>query len=92
MKKDTGTLAALKRRIQVGTRLLCIENNKRPELSGKGREVIRCQGNAFVWRQDGDNRDSWTWYPKAHELKWLDKDTFQIQMTPEFYVRLQIVA
>lgn len=93
MKKETGTLAALKRRMQVGVKLLCVVNTKRPMLNGQRREVIKCQQNSFVWRREGVSAErSWTEYPKAPDLKWIDEDTFQIQMTPEHHVQLRFVS
>jgi hypothetical protein len=59
------SLAELKRNIHVGTQLRCIENTYRPELNGTLRTVVKTQGNAFVWRMEGDTRNSWTNYEKA---------------------------
>jgi len=92
----TGTMAELKRRILVGTRLRCVENTKRPELNGSTRIVVRTLGNAFVWQFDDGNpetRHSWSYYPKASGLTWLDENTFQLVICEETgdYVRLQFI-
>lgn len=80
--REHGSLAALKRRMKVGAKLLCVENTKRPELNGRFREVVKVQTNSFAWVHDDDGGDkrSWTDYPKATGLMWLDEHTFKIDM------------
>ncbi len=51
------TLAELKRRIQPGVKLLCVENTYRPELNGKTRVVCRVQTNAFTWKHEGETHE-----------------------------------
>lgn len=98
--KGTGGLAELKRRIKVGTTLLCVKNSKRPEFDGQMRTVVKSQGNGFYWSQDGDDtrpkddRRFWTEYPKAALMKWIDADTFQLSLdeTGTLYVQMRIVG
>ena len=89
------TLADLKRRIVPGVRLRCISNTYRPMLDGTIREVSRTQGNAFTWIQVESSgvgqKESWTYYPKARGLQWLDDNTFRLQLNekrPEHTVTL----
>ena len=77
------TLADLKRRIVPGVRLRCIANTYRPILDGTIRKVFRTQGNAFTWFQESSDvaqKESWTYYPKARGLQWLDDNTFVLQL------------
>ena len=91
------TLADLKRRIAPGVRLRCIANTYRPMLSGTVREIHRVQGNAFTWFQVDANAaqvESWTYYPKAKGLRWIDDDTFEMHLSdtkPEHTVCLAFV-
>jgi hypothetical protein len=86
------SLAELKRTIQVGTRLRCIENTYRPELNGKTRIVTRIQTNGFWWKHEKtDEHESWTHYPKA-QLFTFDGDTFQFSLgRDEHSVRLEVI-
>jgi hypothetical protein len=88
------TLADLKRTIKVGTRLRCIENTLRPELNDTLRTVVKVQGNAFVWHQDGqmDQRGSWTNFPKAGDCKF-DGNTFQLSLkSAGHYVKMEVIG
>lgn len=88
------TLAALKRIIQPGVRLRCIENTYRPDLNGKDRTVTRVQTNGFYWRPDEwAKRDSWTPYPKAN-LFTFEGDTFKFSLgtATNDFVRLEILT
>jgi hypothetical protein len=83
------TLTALKRRIRVGTRLRCMANTLRPILDGTVRTVVKAQGNGFFWTQDGDDKGrSWTPYPGAAGLTWVDDDTFRLALRDGMYVEL----
>ena len=92
------TLADLKRRILPGTRLRCLRNTSRPTLDGGEREVVRVQGNAFTWvllGQKTAQTESWTYYPKAKGLWWIDDNTFEMQLSehrPEHTVRLEFIS
>jgi len=87
-------LAGLKRRMRVGTRLICVENSKRPELNGKRREVVKVQTNGFYWTTEGDTRRCWTEYPKANLVTWVDDDTFRLALDEGnvFFVVMRFVA
>lgn len=93
--KTTRGLAGLKRRIAVGTRLLCVENSKRPELNGRKRTVVKVQGNGFYWTEDGGDASKrfWTEYPKASLVAWEDADTFRLSLdeTGALYVRMRFL-
>lgn len=94
--REHGSLAALKRRMQVGKVLLCVENTKRPELNGRRREIVKVQGNSFAWVHEGEqeSKRSWTDFPQAKGLTWLDEHTFKIDMDgcgAGFTVTLQFV-
>ncbi len=87
------TLSDLKRTIQVGTRIRCIENTYRPELNGTMRTVVKVQGNAFVWRQDDqtDTRGSWTYYPKASDAEFDGTNTFKLALKSDgHYVKMEV--
>ena len=87
------TLADIKRRIAVGTRLKCVENTLRPVLNGTTREVKRVLTVAFTWSQEGEAnlRDSWTHYPKASGVKVVDANTFKFTLGGEHWVTLQFI-
>lgn len=87
------TLADIKRRIAVGTRLRCVENTLRPTLNGTDREVVRVLTIAFTWKQDNDPnpRPSWTHYPKASGVKVIDANTFALSLGGEHWVTLQFI-
>lgn len=86
-----GSLAELKRRIKIGTRLLCVRNTLRPKLDGTTREVVRTLGVAFVWKEDGSTGESWTRYPKAFGLTWVDDDTFRLILFDSHYVEMKFL-
>lgn len=91
--KEHGSLAALKRRIKVGTVLRCIENTYRPELNDKRRVVTKTAGNSFCWQtvgKEAEERNSWTYYPKAAGLSWLNEDEFKMHLFDDHYVTLLI--
>lgn len=78
------SMAAAKRRITVGTRLLCVEHTIRPELVGGTRLVLKAQGNSFCWKDadGGESTTGWTYWPKAARFAWVDADTFRIGVGP----------
>lgn len=90
------TLADVKRRTTVGTRLRCVENTIRPILNGTHRRIVQVQTNGFWWIDaDAPGQRSWTDYPKAALCTWLDDTTFQLGLDakrPEHYVRLAFVS
>ena len=86
------TIADFKRRIVKGAKLHCVFHQKfsgRDE-SGKVllededrgvREIARVQSNAFTLlthQSTGVIIESWCYYPKASEVKFIDEDTIQI--------------
>jgi len=76
------TLADIKRRIQPGVRLICVENTKRPELNGKERIITKVQTKAFVWIHADEDakaaKGSWTNYAPARDVDILDENTFRM--------------
>jgi hypothetical protein len=87
------SFAAVKRRIQPGTRLLCVENTYRPELDGQERTVEKVQANGFWWTRDGDERRNWTQYPAARDVTVLDADTWRFKLArTDGYVELRFLA
>lgn len=90
------TLADIKRRIVVGTRLLTVENTSRNRDSGKSidgsvREVVRVLGNSFVSHVEGLEGDFWTHYPKASDVTIVDADTFRFALMEGHYVELRFL-
>jgi hypothetical protein len=73
----TRTLADLKRKIVVGTELLCTIHYK-PKHEGHVRTVTKVQGNGFFFEQEGSDGRFWSPYPKAADLEWLDDETFAV--------------
>ena len=86
------TISDFKRRIVKGAKLHCIFHQKFSGRDAGGkikiqdedrgvREVNIVQTNAFTLltkTDDGKVIDSWCYYPKASEVKFIDKDTIQI--------------
>ena len=72
------TLAAIKRRMLPGARLLCVENTYRPALNGSLRTVVRSGPGAWRFRLDGDDKVSVGFWPKASEVQIIDADTFSL--------------
>ncbi len=90
------TVADLKRRIQVGTRLRCLQNTYVPTLTGTERTVTQIQSNGYWFHREGAGATPRAWmdFPKASQVTWLDADTFRIQLDsarPERYVELQFL-
>lgn len=92
------SLATLKRRIQVGTKLVCIQNTLRPVLDGEYREVIKVQTNGFWWRTAimAPGKRAWTDYPKAAGITWMDETTVRLSLGTtkdgrEHFVELRFV-
>lgn len=87
------TLADIKRRMRVGTRLLCIENTYRPKLNGSKRTVVRAGATVFYWDDDRGAQGSVMHYPTSRDVSILDADTFQLRLFPERdeYVRLRFL-
>lgn len=83
------TFAGWKRRIGIGTRLLCVEQTHQPKLVGETRTVnkvqtvgIRCDPNF------------WTHWPKAQHVTMVDENTAKWPLwpdKPEKVVSLRIV-
>lgn len=91
-------LAEIKRHIQVGSKVLCVENTYRPELNGRERTIVKTQTNAFVW-SDGVESRSWTRYPKASGVRSVDATTFDLNLEIRsgdepftHYVRLRLLG
>lgn len=72
------TLAAIKRRMLPGARLLCVENTYRPALNGSLRTVVKSGPGAWKFTVDGDDKVSVGFWPKASEVKIIDADTFSL--------------
>jgi hypothetical protein len=89
------SFADVKRRLQIGTVLECVENTYRPELNGTRRIVTKVQGNAIRWRNTDeapDARPSWTPFPPASNTAIVDADTFQLSLKRDgHYVRLRFI-
>ena len=85
------TLTEVKRAIQVGTRLRCVSNSKRPELNGLMRTVTKAQTNGFFWTQDGEEAKGrfWTPYPKAADAI-VEDNTFALTIGPGCTVVMRI--
>lgn len=71
------TFTQWKKRIQVGTQLLCVSNTYRPDLDGQVRVVDKVQTNTV--RCVGN---SWTHWPKAADVTFLDEDTASWPLLP----------
>lgn len=99
------TLAALKRRLKPGDRLLCIENTMRPILDGTTREVLGVGSTAWQFTlvdtpdlpedlrgQLGTIQHS-DW-PKASGYSQVDDDTFRVALVraPEHSVTLRFLS
>jgi hypothetical protein len=93
MAMSQKSLAALKRRIRVGTKLLCVRNTYRPVLDGTERTVVKVQTVSFAWKQPDSDKPSWTPYPKASGLTWIDDSTFRLdlELKEGHYVELRIL-
>jgi hypothetical protein len=76
------TLADFKRRVQVGTRLLCVANTYSPNVNGTVREVIEARTVGFISKMDGCDRFS-TKYPKANDFRVVDADTVEWKLFPD---------
>jgi hypothetical protein len=79
-------LADFRRRLKVGSRMLCVHNEYRPVLDGLVREVVKVQTNSFAW-VGGDpklepGRKSWTDIPKARDFRVIDADTVEWRLFP----------
>jgi hypothetical protein len=72
------TLADLKRRIVVGTKLLCTIHYK-PESEGKLRIVTKVQGNGYWFDEVGGFEHAWSSFPKAKDLEWQGLDRFTVK-------------
>lgn len=88
------TLAAFKRRIAVGTKLLCVHNSYRPQLNGIAREVVKVQTIGFYWVTETDPKHSHTDYPKACDFTTIDEDTVEWKLWPdsEHTLRLRLLS
>lgn len=83
------TFAGWKRRIGIGTKLLCVEQTHRPELVGETRIVNKVMTVGI--RTDPDFYTTW---PKAQHVTMLDENTARWpirQDTPDKIVALRIV-
>jgi hypothetical protein len=92
------SFAAAKRRIQPGTRLLCVENTYRPELDGTDRTVVKVQTNGFYWTMapttqvPNSDRRNWTRYPKAADVEIVDADTWRMRLARGGHVELRFLS
>lgn len=83
------TFTGWKRRIGVGTKLLCVEQTHQPKLIGQMR-VVNKVGATYI-RTDPN---FWTHWPKAQHVTMLDDDTAKWPIwpdQPEKVVALRIV-
>lgn len=84
------TLAELKRKLTVGTRLRVTHSLLGPvnPPRGAGRTVVKVQSNAVVFECDerSDDRQSWLYWPKAKDLH-ATSDGFEIIENGEVAVR-----
>ena len=84
---------AWKRRIAVGTTLLCVEHTKRPELINESRRVTEKKSQWLVCECRHHPR-SWTSLVPASRVTMLDEDTARLGLDPKdpgLYVSLRIV-
>lgn len=80
------SLAALKRRLTVGTEIAVVENTHRPETTGHRRRVVKVQSNAVVLKPDEWDDDemerrggSWMYWPKGGDVHYGEgAETFTI--------------
>lgn len=70
-------LADLKRRIQPGAQLVCVDHWKR-EYVGQVRTIIKAQGNGYSFRQ-GQDAICWSYYDKAKCFTFPDADTYHFE-------------
>jgi hypothetical protein len=75
-------LADLKRRLGPGVTLRCLRNTLRPALQGSLWKVLTTQRQGFWCTVDffPHVRRVWMAYPQAHAFRWLDAETFQIDV------------
>lgn len=71
------TLADLKRAIRPGVRLLVVNHEYRPELTGTTRTVTDVQGNGYFYLSEGDSKRSWSGYAKASCYSFPEPDTYK---------------
>ena len=76
------SLAALKRRITPGTVLYCVMSTYNPAMNDTMRVVVAAHNTTFAWRPWGEAsaRLTWTTYPKAKGIRWLDDETFELTL------------
>jgi hypothetical protein len=84
------SFAAIKRRIQPGARILCVENTRIPDYNGKVRVVTKAQGNCFKYHVEGED-------PKPYYCTYetgtraVDDETFRIPLGSDGHVLLRLL-
>lgn len=89
------TWADIKRRVQVGTVMECVENTLFPDLlNGSRRTITKVQTQAwrFDWNPNGgESQAAWLPFPAAKDVSIIDADTFQIALGPDHHLTLRFV-
>lgn len=87
--------AAWKRRVEVGTELLCVEQDVQPRLVGATRVVTDIRSNGVFCTAPPISDRFHTRWPKASEVTMLDDDTARWPLfnepKPTSYITLRIV-
>jgi hypothetical protein len=81
------TLAELKRRLQVGAQLVCLEHTLWPKHVGMDHTILTVKTNGYFYTSTRDtlSKRFWCDMPKAKDLQWIDANTFRVSLGHEHY-------